>query len=271
MKHTSLFMLFSLLAVLSTAQPADLQSKTDSLQQLLTRADTLLHEQEPDPQTVNRNIGRLLTDILTTADIGKYNLDSLLHHPFLSMVHSPDKRLYLFQWYANNGGTWNIVNHLVYYRFAKASPIVYLRLDDIDITDEETGIQKAKPSSLQDNSGSYDKIYVLTPNIYLLKGYAKGCSTCSAAIFTVIQTDSAELNFEYPAFITEDGPSTSFVIETRYGNLTKFAFDPTTKTIYYSYKTDDRTPVPASGKIKRVTGSLKFNGKRFVANKQNAR
>src|SRR4051812_45340806 len=70
--------------------------KADTLKRYLSRADTLSPFSDAVPDVtdtiamMNERIGTLLTDILTYPGIAKVSPDSLLAHPFLGIIHSPD-------------------------------------------------------------------------------------------------------------------------------------------------------------------------------------
>jgi hypothetical protein len=254
-----------------------LSAKMDSLKAVLLRADTLsLFNQTVDNifdtiSMVNEQIAKRLVDILTDNEILSTNVDSLLELPSLGKVHSKDKRLWIFNWYENTGGSWKSNISLVHYRTqAKKPKVDYVPANENEEQSEET----INPNEFCSNGAWFDKIYKLktkSKDLYLCIGSGVSCNTCIYQIATVVELTKDSINFNYPAFRIksgEDSPPGSeneacFTLDARMGDIESFGFDPKTQTLTFAYLTDDHTPVQTV-KQKRIVERLVFDGVKFV-------
>lgn len=248
-------------------------TKIDSLKKLLSQADTLRAENLWDENSIDINglIAEQLSDILIIPSIVNYNLDSLLNHNFLGITHSKDKRLWIFSWYENTGGTFKSNVSLVHYRTRPNKPKVAVE-SNFENNDSEKLV-----NNFCSNGFGFEKIYKLkssSKNLYLCLGSVVGCTTCCGEIASIVELTNDSINFNYPAFTIskQDGyyrdsedNSPCFTLDSRCGSIEKFEFDSKTQTINYSYSTDDNTPVKTvEEKSKIVIGSLHFNGQNFI-------
>jgi hypothetical protein len=240
--------------------------KVDSLMRALDRADTLTSEElwysgdiasgEDEGFDLNDTIAGLLVRILSSPAISKYNPDSLLNHEFLGISHSNDKKLWIFTWYENTGGSFKSCLSVVHYKTLTGKPqALFVPYYD--------GVFSL--------GGSIDRIYKLphsTRAFYLCMQSIMGCNTCCMEGISVIELTKRKIDFSYPAFAsdleTNSSPGVSiYSIDSRCGSILKFEYNPKSATITYEYDTDDNTPVhPESAKT--VKGKLKWNGQRFV-------
>jgi hypothetical protein len=247
--------------------------QVDSLKAALDRVDTLDPlNQEVDNiydtiSTVHAEIWRRLEAILMSPLLMTFDLDSLLKHPGLSIARSKDKRLWIFSWYENTGGSFHSSLNLVYYRTASNKPKV--RRPAYEDATEQGGID----DGLYSLGLGYGTIYQLKSggkNLYLCLGGARTCNTCIVDVATVVELTRDGINFDYPAFI--DGReekiiryTSSFLLESRIGSVEYFKFDPKTQTLSFRYTTDDNTPVKSEHE-KVIARKLRFDGKKFVGN-----
>ncbi len=246
--------------------------QVDSLKMLLSKADTL-NPMSADTDAmgniegVNSEISNKLTAILKNPQADKQNIDSLLRHNFLAEAHSADKRLRIFSWYENTGGSFKSNLSLVYYKTASGQTIIS--------GDTESG--SGQGNLFSSAGASFDTIYKLTAkgkDLYLCIGSGVGCTTCvfSTAVVVELKKDSA--NFNYPAFtaagddvITYGENNTScLTFGARNGDIDKFEFNPKTQTLTIAYLTDDNTPIQRGDdeKQERIVRKLKFNGIKFI-------
>ena len=240
--------------------------KTRKLKTLLSQADTLTPEETYSDTTydigINNEIGRQLIAILTIPTIVNYNLDSLLEHPFLNMAHSKDKRLWIFSWRENTGGTFKSSLNLIHYRTKSNKPKVVA--DFLQEKDED----------FDSNGGSFYSILPLkstSSSIYLCLGRVGFCGTCCAEIASVLELTDDSINIHYNAFSddleNEDHATSSvFVLDSRCESIKKFEFEEKTQAIFYVYETDDNTPIvkDENEKSKTIKGMLKWNGNSFA-------
>jgi hypothetical protein len=261
-----LFICFPLLCFSQKKAKDPFTVKVDSLMRVLDRADTLTSEElwysgdlasgKDEGFDINDTIAGLLVRILSSAAISKYKPDSLLKHDFLGISHSSDKKLWVFTWYENTGGSFKSCLSVVHYKTLKSKPeALFVSYYD--------GVFSL--------GGSIDRIYKLphpTKALYLCMQSIIGCNTCCMEGVSVIELTKGKIDFTYPAFAadleTNSSPGVSiYSIDSRCGSILKFEYNPKSATIIYEYETDDNTPVdPASAKT--VKGKLEWNGRRFV-------
>lgn len=242
----------------------------DSLKRLFSIADTLrpMYGENDTTDRVSRlnfTIAATLETILSNPELTRQDLKILLDAPGLNIVHSDDKKLWLFNWYENTGGSFKSNVSMVHYQTLSGKPMV--AYDDILKTGEE---------NLFPSAGAwFDKIYKLKSDkeLYLCIGSGIGCNTCvfQTAVVVELQKDGADFN--YNAFNTPSDEAISYgensssclTLGARIDDIEKFAFDPKTQTLTIIYLTDDLTPIPRMDdeKQRRIVRKLVFNGNRF--------
>jgi hypothetical protein len=249
--------------------------KVAYLKELLSQADTLTPEQTDglDPNFkingsnvgINELIAKQLEDIMQQPDIANYDLDSLLKHEYLNITISEDKRLGIYSWYANNGGTWSMYDNVISY---KTSTNSFKTHKDLTV--------ESNPNSYYPSSAKCKKIYKLkstnNKDLYLCLWSSSGCSTCCAQIATVIEIKTDGINFAYPAFINSNPDLlSSLTIDSRCGDIEKFEFNAKTLTLSYRYLVDDNTPLNDSEYPvgKAISGRFKWNGEKFIEEANN--
>ncbi len=156
---------------------------------------------------LNVEIEKQLTQLLACAAVETLDLDVSLFEN-LDYIQTDDGRIRNFNWYANNGGTWQEMRRIYQYY-----PQPYVA--KVTAVDHFTGAKT---------------FYKLKsdPPMYLGIGYDRTCSTCSA--------DYADL-FSFQADTMRIENVVSF--ESRMGDLVQFDFDPKTKTLNYVMLIDD--------------------------------
>jgi hypothetical protein len=254
---------FSGFALMAGAQVrASLKEKAGELKKLLATADELspFEDDNDSIELVHGLIAGKLTEIMTRPAFVPFNLDSVLDFPSLEKVHSSDKRLWIFSWYENTGGSWKSNINLVHWRTRSGK----LMTDFIEDLQESA-------QGFEGHSASFHTIYKLkSPNkdLYLCMGHGLGCSTCLYDVATVVELTPNGANFNYPAFrhgLDESGKpiyKPYFTLEARLDNIKEFDFDPATQTLSFVYLTDDTTPVQ-SDPPKRISRKLVFDGVKF--------
>jgi hypothetical protein len=259
--------LFVCLALPSTLVHSQVKNKlllqVDTLKAVLSGADTLnpfdetIDSINDKISTVNEEIFLNLSGILTNPEILSVNIDSLLEHSFLEKVHSNDKRLWIFSWYENTGGSWKSNLNLIHYK---------TKLNKPKVDESDQGV-------FCSNGAGFNKIYKLNSksrNLYLCMGSGISCNTCIYKIATVVELTKDSINFNYPAFTFQkkddnlpgSASQSCFTLEARLGNIEKFEFNPATQILTYVFFTDDNTPVQ-SVKQKRIVRKLQFDGQKF--------
>jgi hypothetical protein len=248
-------------------------ARIDTLKRVLDRADTLnpfddRHENIFDTITaVNNEIAERLASILSSRDILKYEPDSLLDFSSLGKVHSKDKRLWIFSWYENTGGSWKSNLSLVHYRTRLNEP----RTDYQPVGKEDGAADDSWSGGLSSNGAWFDTIYKLKAkgkDLYLCLGSGISCNTCIYRLAIVVELTHDGIDFNYPAFPSKkDGTGdredlSSLTVEARMDDFEKFSFDPRTQTLTIVYQTDDLTPVRTK-KPERVIRRFVFNGIEF--------
>lgn len=245
----------------------------DSLKKLFAMADTMQRTYAENDSVnqvdeINETIATTLTTILQDPKITRQNLDVLLRTPGLGIVHADDRKLWLFTWYENTGGSFKSNISMVYAKTPSGRAMVS--------SDGRVGKEQENPFP---SSGAwFEKIYKLSAQkeLYLCIGSGIGCNTCMFQTAVVVELLPDGANFSYEAFEApeeegaaygQNGPS-CLTIGAANGDLEEFAFDRNTQTLTIAYLTDEVTPIPRSEgqKQRRIVRELVFNGKRFVGN-----
>jgi hypothetical protein len=256
--------------------------KIDTLKAILSKADRLNpfdNSVENIGETiamVNDEISSRLSDILRSPEILRYNLDSLFEHPFLGKAHSADKRLWIFTWYENTGGSWKSNLSLVHYR-TKSNNLKtnYKPISNEDSVAETT----SEENEFCSNGAEFHKIYKLkakNKDLYLCLGSGISCNTCMYETATVVELTKDSINFNYPAFQSKKEDDNSigndiqscFTLDARWEDIEKFQFDSKTQTLNLIYLTDDNTPIQSNPQ-KRIIRKMVFNGQKFIGNGYN--
>jgi hypothetical protein len=204
-------------------------------------------------EAVNEQITKRLSALLADPALRRYRPDSLLRHSFLDCAVSPDRRIFVWSWYENTGGSFHSYCTVVAWRRADGS---------FGINDDYT-IWNGMPPS---------RIYRLQSpgrSLYLCLGGGRGCNTCAFEKATALEIKGNRILFDLRLFLQESeegkarqwGPS--FELRARMGNIEKFEFNPRTQTLSFAYITDDMTPV-SNDEQSRISRHLTFNGTRFI-------
>jgi hypothetical protein len=209
----------------------------------------------------NAEIARLLTKILTNPEIVSQNLDTLLP---VKSAHSDDRKLWIYTWYANNGGTMLYNFNLVHYRDAIGAPKVAFT----SCYDEEQNDDPGRNTFNSQSAAFYEvhRLQAVGKDIYLCLGAGTGCSTCIYNVATVVELAGDSASFIYLAFSDElnDVISPScFMISARIPDIEEFVFDDKTQSLVYNYLPDTDLEEFAAERIK---GRLVFNGVKFISN-----
>lgn len=266
----SICLLISIVGILNNCNSQDnFTEKVLKFKKTLDQADTLTSDeasgynedgtiQLDSTFDINKNISLQLTEILNDENILNVKLDSILKHPFLNISKSEDKRLWIFSWYSNNGGTMSIFNNIIFYRTKNNKTKYYM---DFELEDH--------PNSFCSNFSKFTTIYKLPSiqkkDLYICFNRSNYCSTCFVEGFSVFELTQDSISFMYPAFMDENNKSACYGLEYRVGSVDKFEYDSTQNIIHYSYTSDDITPISTRDKEKpkRIKGYLKWDGVRF--------
>lgn len=246
--------------------------QVDSLKMILSEADTLKPMGEDTTAiekilNVNDKIYYKLSKILKDPEAKTQNLDTLLKHDFLGIVHSDDKRLWVFNWYENTGGSFQSYLSLVYHKTKSGQAVV--------TADNHGGSEEG---NLFSSAGaSFYEVYKLrskTKDLYLCIGSGVGCTSCIFKTAVVVELKKDSTDFNYKAFnipphdvITYGTNDQScLTIGARSGDIEKFEFNPKIQTLTLVYLTDDTTPITIDEgeEEQRIVRKLVFNGQKFV-------
>ena len=265
----------SMVAQLGAQPKIDFPRKVDTLQKLMTAADGVTF-QVTDSLDYNGKIITVLTDILSDRESVKCNLEVLLKNDFLNITHSDDKKLWIFGWHENTGGTFKNAMNILQVRQSKAPGVFH----DESTSRDSTRTYHDNENVFVSSGFFFSRIIKLNSKkqLYLCLGSVVGCSTCCLETATVIELARDSINFKYPAFVadsTRDQPvyEPAFMLDSRCGNIKQFDYDAKTQTLIYEYEADDLTPVRreyedeedsenSQGQIIRQI--LFWNGERFV-------
>lgn len=243
----------------------------DSLKKLLSISDTIQHsygEQDTLDHVadLNTEIVHTLDVILKNRKITGQNLDTILNHPNLGIVHSDDGKLWIFNWYENTGGTFKSNTSMIMYKNASGQ-------FNVGYDDSETSIGGDQNNAFSSNGAWFERIYKLpckTRNLYLCTGSGIGCTTCIYSTAVVVELTKEGVNFNYPAFIdcdyTQDNTNPSyFTLRSRWNHIEKFEFNEKTQTLNFEYITDDNTPIvrEEDEKEELKSGKMVFRKDRF--------
>lgn len=259
-----------------TLKKKDLLASVDSLKRLFSIADTIRHSYGENDTTdhvgnLNISIAETLTAILKNPDLISHDLDSLLGQ-IINITQSADKKIALFSWYENTGGTFKSVSTIVYYKLSLGKTgIAY------DGSDGSSSLISSYSNLFCSTGASFYEIYKLrskTKDLYLCIGSGRGCTTCIFNTATVIELKRNSANFNYQAFnpppdevhsYREDDLS-CLSLGARDGNIEKFEFNPKNQTLTIAYLTDDNTPIKSEEdeKQRRIVRKFVFNGEKFI-------
>jgi hypothetical protein len=262
LKKVILVTLLSLLHFIQADSQTLLLRKVDTLKQVLSRADTLSPFDNSVPDIydtitfVNEQISKRLSEILTLPECLNSDLNQLLKHPSLGIIHSSDKRLWIFTWYENTGGSWRSNANLIHYRTKDKRP-------RIDTSAVFSSGEEESPGFCHEGA-SFQSIYKLRNtgerDLYLCLGNGVSCNTCEYHIASIIELTNNGINLKYRGF----GSSSCKIITSRRGNVEEFDFDPVTQIFTSIYLTDDYTPIERKGKQIRVVEKLLFKEGKFT-------
>jgi hypothetical protein len=242
MKYLLLFLCFVEMVGQSSGPDAFLK-KIDALKKLSVQADSATWQLN-DSLGYNDKINTALSEILKDRRSTKNDLDKLLGN-YLDIEHSLDKKLWIFGWAENSGGTFRAIMNVIQWRSAQKPQIAYDEFTTIDTI----GTYNPNQNVFVSNGASFYKIIKLRSkkNYYLCLGQVVGCSTCCSEVATVIELTRDSINFNYPAFendtLSNTKEGSTLKLDSRCGYITKFEYDDKTQTISYEYEPNDLTPV----------------------------
>jgi len=155
---------------------------------------------------INDQVASELKALLGCAALEQVDLSGTFRN--LNFSQTPDGRIRNFNWYANNGGTWQEM-HSIYQYFPEPHLAKTTNVEFFAAADSFQQLKAEKP-------------------MYLGFGGDRTCSTCLA--------DYADLfSFEADTLKAENVLS----IESRMGDLLKFEFDSLTQTLHFAVVVDD--------------------------------
>jgi len=257
-----IFFAFGTLTVVGQKHKADpFLTKVKKLKKLVIESSYYTPELT-DSLDINNKINDQLVALLKNPKSVLYDLDKLFGQDCFSIAHSKDKRLWFFSWYENTGGSFKSNRTVLQYRTATNIPHV--------IEDSQEGINNTEVYS--SNGASYSEIIKLPTvkdNVYLCFSDVVGCNTCCANIAQVIGLGKNNINLGIPAFKdnSNDGEST-FMIDSRCGDITSFDYDSKTRLLSFEYIPDDNTPIQRDENDpetwKPVNGSFYWDGTVFI-------
>lgn len=264
-------LLTCLLPLLCPAQhwPDTLAARMATWHTVLQRSNSLsLGDVMDDDWRINTELGEAMAAVLRVPGLTDPTIDSLF--PLGGLVHhvrSADGRLRIFQWDERTGGTFHALVHLVYFRDAQGTghPVFTYTVGDGEQAD----------GMYWSHGGAYGAIHALgatdSSMLYVCVGGVHGCSSCCSEMLTVLELTATGIGFNYPAFHLPAGMDgqprhePTWELLARCGSITRFTYDPGTRTAHYTYTPDDLTPVATeSDPGEEVHGSARFDGRVFV-------
>lgn len=210
------------------AIPADLLKKIKAVNRAANELDARdpwaeIYQGAVDIDTLDAFIAAGLLHILKD----KRSMTTAVEEAFESIfvTVSDDKRLKVFSWFQNTGGSMKAYSSVVQYR----TPAGVVGVHHLSANAEDCVA----------SSGTFSRIHTLTTgkkNLYLALEMAMLCNTCEHNQAAVFQLTDKNLVTNYPAF-ADNTPC--FGIDTRMGNAEVFAYDPVAKELKVSYLKDD--------------------------------
>lgn len=228
------------------------------------RASALTQEEVNDNDWhINTDLGKAMAAVLRVPGLSDHSIDSLFPGDPFDHVRSSDGRLTIFQWDERTGGTFQALVHLVFYRDARG--------EGHPVFSYVTGDGVSEDDKYWSRGGGYSAIHALgrtdSSALYVCVGGVRGCSACCSELLTVLELTDSGINFTYPAFDQPNEPEKgpSWELTSRCTDVTRFAYDPKTKTVSFTYTSDDITPVTTEeypGPV--ISGTVRFDGRMFV-------
>ncbi len=263
---THFFILFISISCIIQAQNPDdsVQIRIQELSQLCEQADTLHHTWEENDivDSVQNLIADKLILLLKSPTIKNYDLEKLLNNEFLSIIISSDKKIKVFQWDENTGGTFRSSARIIAYLDKNENlKLLPVKIEDYEIENYVSGgeLWANKITKLKSPR-----------NIYLIEESAATCSTCYAEYVQTVELTNSGL-IAYDGFYGDDNygendfKTSSFGIDYRWNESNSLVYDPDRQALIYSYFEDDLSGYDGNPDSARyITDTLKFNGEMFV-------
>ncbi|HMC96205.1 MAG TPA: hypothetical protein VKG92_00985 [Flavobacteriales bacterium] len=253
----------SLAALGQTRTPDSLSIRVAELHAVLTHADTIMWDEAwDDSLPINPVIEQRLLRVLAIP-MADSTLERVTKHHFLQHARSKDGRLWAFNWYENQGGTFHSFAHVFFYRTA-----------------DGRGIAVGDGEGFCDSRAPFHKIHPLRskthPGLYLGMATVKGCTSCCGDVAVIFQLIGDSLNLTFPAFKDDErylsNPSQEmpdipcYLLGARCGDLLQWEFDERKQRINYIFRVDDLSPIRLEDGENEgmVRGTLQFDGERFI-------
>ena len=254
---TRFFIVFILFPFLIKAQIENdsVLIRIQELNQLCAQADTLHHTWEENDivDSVQNLIGDKLIRLLKSPSIQNYDLEKLIDDEFLSIIVSSDKKIQIFQWDENTGGTFRSSARIISYLDEKGNTNLVEVDSDVNYYISNGELWVSKVTKLKSPH-----------NIYLIEESAATCGSCYAEyVRTVELTDSGLIS--YDGFYGDDNygendfKTNSFGIDYRWNESNSLVFNPDTQVIITSYF--DGFSLDSA---RYFSDKLIFNGEMFV-------
>lgn len=252
-RHVIFIIAISLWTVVSFGQTDSITEKIRLINSCTASLDTLIPLRDGDAaiiDSLNGQVTDLLLEILNNKNIVRYKIESLLH---LHKTISPDKKLIVFSFFENTGGSYKSHINIVYYRLPDGEP----RGGKLAFCKQDRGVGN-------EYGGTIDEISILKSKgktKYLCRGGGISCNTCEFSHTALLSISDSSLQ-------------TDFCLDLDYrqgdGNV---HYDPKTKTLSYRYTVsrddilygtgcDDGQEI--AGNRCGHSGQYRFNGDTFV-------
>lgn len=259
------FEIFSLNAQVTVVDP--FVAKVNQLKSYMNETANYTPE-DTDSLQVNEKIGQQLGAILEDPKSVNYDLKKLFGEENLNVTHSVDKRLWIFTWFENTGGSFKSDLSIIQYRTKANKPEIIT--DGALVMDEE--VVDTTKAYFNSNGTGYQKIFKLPNpkrNLYLCLSSMVGCGTCCTEMCEIIELTHNDIRFDYNFYEENQEENQSFFrIDSRCGDITTFEYNPKTKTLSYEYLPDDYTPIRRDEEDTKpnqpVKGAYYWNGTYFI-------
>jgi hypothetical protein len=168
----------------------------------------------------NDSLAAELQTLLIDKNLKTKKLKQVLDKLQIGKIASDDGKFWVFNWYANNGGTWH-----VYYE------VLFAVLPH----------QNVYVSEVADGIGT-EKVFTFAPSknkkVYLMETSGRTCSSCHSVAARAYQIADTAL-VESAGFF--DASISSLAIDARMGSIEEFGYNPETKKFRVKYISDDLT------------------------------
>jgi hypothetical protein len=246
--YATVFMAFLYPFYANAGQTDSIAIRVENINRYYTEILTLSPFNDPDFQieAYNDSLTNELQALLNDKHLKPRKLKQAFDSLQIGRISSEDEKFWVFNWYANNGGTWHIYYEVLFAVLPHGK--VYM-------------------SEVADGIGT-EKVYTFGPSkkerVYLIETSGRTCSSCHSVAARAYEiTDSALV--ESAGFF--DGALSEISIYARLGSIEEFGYNPATQKFRVKYKMDDLTGDGAEedwGKeidyeYKYYNGYLQFN------------